>query len=65
MPTETCTVKKDTNVLIRNVTEDKSQAEYNQHLLTHKQPKDKVSCPVCDKSFDLKKYLDEHLKAFR
>ena len=44
----------------------KSQVGYNQHFLTYMQPKDKVSCPVCDKSFYLKKYLDEHLKkAFR
>ena len=40
----------------------KSQAEYNRHLLTYTQPKDKVRCHVCDKAFDLKKYLDEHLK---
>ena len=26
----------------------KSQAEYNQHLLSHKKPKDKVTCPVCE-----------------
>ena len=50
------------NVHILNVTVYKSQAEYHHQLLTNMQPKDKVSCPICDKVFDLKKYLDEHLK---
>ena len=40
----------------------KLQGEYNRHLLTHTQPKEKVSCSVCGKSFNLKKYLDEHLE---
>ena len=40
----------------------KSKVGYNQHIKTHMDWQSEFSCPVCDKGFDFKKYLDEHLK---
>ena len=40
----------------------KSKVEYNQHVKAHTYLQSPFSCPVCNKGFNFKKYLDEHLK---
>ena len=40
----------------------KSPAEYNKHLKKHCSSRPPSKCSVCDRSFEEKKYLDEHMK---
>ena len=40
----------------------KSPAEYNRHLKKHHSSRPPSKCSVCDRSFEEKKYLDEHKK---
>ena len=40
----------------------KCKAEYNWHVKTYTGPQFPFSWPVCNKAFDFKKYLNEHLK---
>ena len=40
----------------------KSPVEYKRHLKKHSSSRPSLKCSVCDRSFEEKKYLDEHMK---